>query len=262
MSIATSALTVDQRMNMNEKESVLMKSTQFCNGSQSASPMSVVDHSLMSPSLIAEFYQIYDCKSPTLVIVPSFFFSLKATPSSPISKTKSLSVCDCGCNGNNNCCIHKKRKSVTPIIHRCTVPGCSYTTIRKSDMTIHLRTHTGERPFKCPYSGCSYAAVTKSILNIHLRKHTGERPLKCSYPNCNYSATNHSNLKVHMRTHTGERPFKCLVTGCKYASITSSDLKKHIRSHHPEMIFKCTVDHCSYSCYDKQEMQQHLLLHS
>ena len=184
-------------MNINEKETNLMKPNRFCNDSQSTSPMSVVDSSLMSLSLISEFQHIYDCRSPTLVIVPSSFFSISTAfppPLDPISKAKSLSVCDCGCNGNNNCCIHHKRKSVTPKIHHCTIPGCNYATIRKSDMTIHLRTHTGERPFKCPYSDCSYAAVTKSILNIHLRKHTGERPLKCSFPNCTYSATNHSNL--------------------------------------------------------------------
>ena len=197
-------------------------------------------------TIAEECEHIRNWTQPALVLVPrEFFDSLDGSSSggsSPFvarppaqkkaTKRKPAMGCACcECNGNNNCCSCCSAGTVIPKRHYCTFPGCSYSTIRKSDLKIHIRTHTGEKPFKCPYEGCSYAAVTKSILGIHLRTHTGEKPLKCPFPNCSYRCANHSNLKLHMRTHTGEKPFKCQVVGCNYASITSSDLKKHYRVH-------------------------------
>lgn len=207
--------------------------------------------------IASEFQRIKKWTQPALIVVPGIFFSsfdeslLETDCSIPSEskiqkkktvKKKSVVGCECcDCNGNNNSCSCCVARTVTPKRHYCTYPGCSYSTIRKSDLKIHIRTHTGEKPFKCPYEGCSYAAVTKSILGIHLRTHTGEKPLKCSFPNCAYRCANHSNLKVHMRTHTGEKPFKCSVPGCGYASITSSDLKKHYRVHQHNLRIPCTT---------------------
>lgn len=201
-------------------------------------------------SMLQEYWKLWNCKEQSLVIVPSAFFQYEQQFTMPFHNSSSnskvedkrqssvLSICSCGCGGNNNCCVCHQGKTVVPKQYECSYPGCQYKTIRKSDMTIHIRTHTGEKPFKCPYPNCSYAAVTKSILGIHLRSHTGEKPLKCPYPNCSYSSANHSNLKVHLRTHTGEKPFRCPVPNCNYASITSSDLKKHLRTHSHEKACK------------------------
>ena len=85
--------------------------------------------------------------------------------------------------------------------HPCTWPGCSYSTRKASKMTIHMRTHTNERPFKCDFPGCDYAAVRKDCLVYHLRTHTNEKPFKCEYPDCDYAATHKGNLVKHIRTH-------------------------------------------------------------
>ena len=223
-----------------------------------------------------EFVKIYNCQQPSLVVVPeSFFHYCNTMPSQqpipciqpvvqcansiPVQSTPSTIPCCCGCNNNCCCC---NAPAVTPKKYHCSVAGCNYSTIRKSDMKIHFRTHTGEKPYKCPYADCPYAAVTRSILVIHIRTHTGEKPLKCTFPNCNYSSANHSNLKVHMRTHTGEKPFKCSVEGCSYASITSSDLKKHMKVHAHGKMFKCPQESCSYSCCTRNALKKHLQVHA
>lgn len=84
----------------------------------------------------------------------------------------------------------------TSVVHNC--PTCSYSTSRTDSMEIHLRTHSGEKPFACPY--CQYRTARKWSLSVHLKTHTGEKPFHC--PSCPYRAARKDVLNAHLKTHT------------------------------------------------------------
>ncbi|XP_067869957.1 zinc finger protein 239-like [Heterodontus francisci] len=77
--------------------------------------------------------------------------------------------------------------------------GFSYT----SQLEIHWRSHTGERPFTYSVFGKGFAQ--SSSLLLHQSTHTREKPFAC----CVKGFINSSNHWTHQRVHTRERPFFC-----------------------------------------------------
>ncbi|CAG9863341.1 unnamed protein product [Phyllotreta striolata] len=166
-------------------------------------------------------------------------------------------ICNKGCYAENSLLKHMKiheKKEGDPALLKHICDYCRTEFPDSASLSVHIKQHTGDRPFVCNI--CGKCFPQRFNLELHCRTHTGERPFQCEV--CKNGYVSKASLKIHMRTHTNERPFVC--DFCGKAFRQSGDLTSHKRLHGTEKPIECSV--CQKRFTTVMKLKYHMRNHT
>lgn len=130
-----------------------------------------------------------------------------------------------------------KPRGLKPNLGKPTCKVCGQTWSCRSALLVHMRKHTGERPYEC--KECGFCFKYSANLTAHLMKvHSEGKPVKCTMSKGNFSW--HQGYRRHILTkHVNKRQHLC--TECGNMFSTSWHLRRHIREVHFKKSFTLLV---------------------
>ncbi|CAE7007804.1 hypothetical protein CFE70_001502 [Pyrenophora teres f. teres 0-1] len=114
--------------------------------------------------------------------------------------------------------------------YQCTIPNCNKSFYQKTHLEIHIRAHTGAKPFNCKAPGCGQSFSQLGNLKTHERRHTGERPYSCDI--CGKTFAQRGNVRAHKIVHQQIKPFTCKLDDCGKQFTQLGNLKSHQNKFH------------------------------